>query len=138
MIVFCACSAGGVLWPLDAAAQRHRPRVRTPVVVSAGYYPYYSSPYFYDPLFYGGFYQPFYMGWYPLYAQYPYPRGGYYGYSRNWASGRLQIKPRDAQVYVDGDFVGIVDQFDGGFQRLHLPTRGHDLRGARQGSRPER
>src|SRR5258708_1492443 len=138
MIVFCVCLAAGVLWPTDAAPQRHRPRVRTAVVVSAGYCPYYYSPYFYDPLFYGGFYDPFYMGWYPLYAQYPYPRGGYYGYSRNWASVRLQIKPREAQVYVDGYFVGIVDQFDGVFQRLDVPTGEHDIEVYLKGYRPYR
>src|SRR5260221_13757614 len=111
MIVLCACRAVGALWPAAAAAQRrggYRPPVR--VVVSAGFYrPYYSRP-FYDPFFYSGFYSPFYMGWDPFYAQYPYPYG--YGYPRrysgSWASARLEVKPRDAQVYLDGYLVGMV------------------------------
>jgi hypothetical protein len=135
MIVFCACLAAVVIWPADAAAQRHRPRgrVRTAVVVRAGYY----RPYFYDPFLYGGFYDPFFMGWYPIYAQYPYPIGRY-SYSRNWASVRLEIKPKDAQVYVDGYFVGIVDQFDGVFQRLDLPTGEHEIEVYLKGYRPYR
>ena len=131
MIVFCACLAAGALWPADAAAQRrggYRPvvRVRPAVVVSAGFYrPYYYRPYYYGygPLFYNGFYSPFYAGWYPFYGQY-YPR---YYYGGNWASARLEIKPRDAQVYVDGYLVGMVDQFDGVFQRLDLPTGEHEI-----------
>jgi PEGA domain-containing protein len=139
MIVFCAWMTAGAIWPAEAAAQRHRPRVRTAVVFSAGYYrPFYYGPYYYDPFFYSGFYDPFYMGWYPLYAQYPFPRGGYYAYSRNWASVRLQLKPRDAQVYVDGYFVGIVDQFDGVFQRLDLPTGEHEIEVYLKGYRPYR
>ena len=126
MVVVCASLTAAVLWPSDAAAQRrggyHAP-VR--VVVSAGYY----RPYYYDPFFYRGFYDPFYAGWYPVYGQYPiygqYPRSRYY--SGNWSSARLEVKPRDAQVYLDGYFVGIVDQFDGMFQRLDVPTGEHDL-----------
>ncbi len=38
---------------------------------------------------------------------------------------RLKIKPRDAEVYVDGFFVGIVDEFDGVFQRLHIESGTH-------------
>lgn len=127
MIVFCACLAAGALWPADAAAQRrggYRPvvRVRPAIVVSAGYY----RPHYYTPFFYSGFYGPFYSGWDPFYAQYPYPRG-YYGYSGNWASARIEVKPRDAQVYLDGYLVGMVDQFDGVFQRLDLPTGEHEI-----------
>jgi hypothetical protein len=149
MIVFCACLAAGALWPPDAAAQRRGgyrspPRVRTSVVVNAGFYRPYYRP-FYPSFFYGGFYSPyygpFYSGWDPFYAQYPY---GYpYGYGRgyysgNWASARLEVKPRDAQVYLDGYFVGIVDQFDGVFQRLDLPTGEHEVTVYLKGYRPYR
>jgi hypothetical protein len=37
------------------------------------------------------------------------------------------ITPRNAQVYVDGQFVGLVDDFDGSFQRLHVETGEHEL-----------
>jgi len=138
-----ACIMAVMLWPTEAAAQRRRPApvrtVGTAVVVSGAYRPfyyrpYYVSPYFYSPFWFGvgfgTFYDPFYSGWYPLYAQYPgYPYPGYprYYYSGSWASARLEIKPRDAQVYVDGYFVGVVDQFDGVFQRLDLPAGEHEL-----------
>lgn len=127
MIVFSGCLAAGALWPADAAAQRrggYRPvvRVRPAVVVSAGFY----RPAYYHPFYYSGFYGPFYSGWYPFYAQYPYPYGRY-SYSGNWASARIEVKPRDAQVYLDGYLVGMVDQFDGVFQRLDLPTGEHEI-----------
>jgi hypothetical protein len=134
--VACACITFMMLWPADAAAQRRgyrRAPVRTAVFVSAGFY----RPIYYDPFFYGGFYNPFYLGWYPIYAQYP--RGYYgYGYGGYWASARIEIKPRDAQVYLDGYFVGMVDQFDGVFQRLDLPAGEHELTVYLKGYRPYR
>ena len=33
---------------------------------------------------------------------------------------RLDIEPRDAQVYIDGAYAGLVDDFDGVFQSLRL------------------
>jgi hypothetical protein len=35
------------------------------------------------------------------------------------------VKPRDAEVRVDGYFVGTVDEFDGAFQRLNLESGPH-------------
>jgi hypothetical protein len=135
LVVGCACITALMLWPADAAAQRRgyrRAPVRTTVFVGAGFY----RPIYYDPFFYPGFYDPFYLGWYPIYAQYPRPYyGGYGGY---WASARLEIKPRDAQVYLDGYFVGVVDQFDGVFQRLDLPLGEHELAVYLKGYRPYR
>ncbi len=42
---------------------------------------------------------------------------------------RIQVKPAkdEAQVYVDGARAGLVDDFDGVFQRLNLPTGRHDV-----------
>ena len=40
---------------------------------------------------------------------------------------RLKVRPRDAQVYVDGYYVGIVDEFDGVFQRLRLEKGPHQI-----------
>ena len=37
------------------------------------------------------------------------------------------MRPRFAEVYVDGYFVGVVDQFDGVFQRLHVETGAHRI-----------
>ena len=137
MIVFCGCLAAAALRPADAVAQPHGggyhggPHGGTTVVVSAGYYrPYYYAPFFYGGFyggFYSGFYNSFYAGWYPFYAQYPYPAPYYGYYGPAWASARLEMKPREAQVFVDGYFVGNVDQFDGVFQRLDLPTGEHEI-----------
>ena len=37
----------------------------------------------------------------------------------------MKIKPREAQVYVDGYLVGDVDSFDGAFQKLGIESGGH-------------
>ena len=39
---------------------------------------------------------------------------------------RLQVKPRDAEVFVDGYIVGIVDDYDGSFQQLPLAPGEHE------------
>lgn len=69
--------------------------------------------------YYGGYYDPWY-GAYPSYGQSTYTSGGE-------GSLRLKIKPREAEVYVDGYYVGIVDNFDGIFQRLHVETGPHRI-----------
>ena len=70
-----------------------------------GYRPYYYGVY--DPFFYG-----------------PYP---YYGAGYDQSSVRLEVKPEETEVYVDGYYAGIVDSFDGFFQRLRLPTGAHEI-----------
>jgi hypothetical protein len=37
------------------------------------------------------------------------------------------MQPRDAQVFVDGNYACIVDDFDGSFQSLRLSQGGHKL-----------
>jgi len=37
------------------------------------------------------------------------------------------VQPRDAEVYVDGYYAGIVDDFDGVWQRLRLDDGGHRI-----------
>ncbi len=49
-----------------------------------------------------------------------------YGYD-NTASARLLISPRNAQVYADGQFVGVVDDFDGSLERLRVPLGEHEI-----------
>jgi hypothetical protein len=61
------------------------------------------------------------------YGQYPYPPyyyGAYYDYT---GSARLQVTPRNTQVYIDGYFVGVVDNFDGNLQRLNVEVGEHEL-----------
>jgi len=40
---------------------------------------------------------------------------------------RLKVKPREAQVFVDGYYAGLVDDFDGVFQSLRLSPGGHKI-----------
>ena len=68
------------------------------------------------------------FGGYP-YA-YGYPYSPYYGYGYPYygsGSLRLQVNPRETEVFVDGYYAGTVDDFDGTFQRLHLEPGDHDL-----------
>jgi hypothetical protein len=55
----------------------------------------------------------------------PYPPGPY----RLMADADLKVTvtPKDAAVYVDGYLAGIVDDFDGVFQRLRLEPGGHEI-----------
>ena len=86
---------------------------------------YYNYPYYYPrrsyPYGYGSFglgyfyYDPF--TWYPYDYSYQF-RG--YGYGYPTGELRLQVRPRDAEVYVDGYYAGRVDDFDGMVQALRL------------------
>ena len=58
---------------------------------------------------------------------YPYPYGYYGRYYEPEADVRLDIKPKQAAVYVDGYFAGQVDDFDGLFQRLHVTPGEHEI-----------
>ena len=93
------------------------------VVVRGGYGGYYGYPYM--GLGYG--WGPYWGGgWYGQYWGYPYPYwgGGYYDLG---AELRLEVKPKEAQVFLDGYYVGIVDDFDGTFERLHFKPGDHEL-----------
>jgi hypothetical protein len=72
--------------------------------------------------YYGGYYDPWYGG-YPDYGQ----TGGYSQTFDDDGSLKLKLKPRNAEVYVDGYFVGVVDDFDGIFQRLRLESGPHRI-----------
>jgi hypothetical protein len=105
--------AAAVLLPAPAEAQGRRgPRIatRATVVIGAGAY---YRPYVYDP-------------WYPYYW---YPAPYYYGgrYYSDSSALRLQVTPRQTEVFVDGYYAGVVDDFDGTFQRLNLEPGEHEL-----------
>lgn len=112
---------------------------------------YYGGGYGYGGYGYGGYgysYSPFYypygfgmgyglysgLGWNPYYGD---PMDPYYGGAGGYSSGlyntrdqgnlKLKVKPRAAKVYVDGYFVGTVDQFDGAFQKLALNGGRHKV-----------
>jgi len=88
------------------------------------YYPYgygafglgyfYYDPYSWGRTYYGGYYD-----------SYPYYGGGSYGYPTGEL--RLDVSPRNADVYVDGYFAGRVDDFDGIFQSLRLEDGPHQI-----------
>jgi hypothetical protein len=88
----------------------------------------------------GGFYyaDPFWYG-YPWYAYpYQYPIGRYpygYGFADRDSAVRLEVTPKEAEVFVDGYYAGIVDDFDGVFQRLRVPPGEHELTLFREGYR---
>jgi hypothetical protein len=50
---------------------------------------------------------------------------------------RLQVHPRDAAVYVDGYYAGVVDNFDGVFQRLTLEAGPHRIELEAPGFEPQ-
>jgi hypothetical protein len=102
--------------PVEAEAQRRRPAVRvvrTPVIVSGYYYGY--PRWYYDPWYQWGPYG------------YPYPPYGYGFRDELTTSVRLEVEPKEAEVFVDGYRAGVVDDFDGVFQRLRLRPGGHDI-----------
>ena len=88
-----------------------------------GWYPGYGFGlgYFYDP-----FWSPGYYGYGGYYGG-GYGGGSGYYRSRGYDTGslRLKVQPRDAKVYVDGYFVGVVDSFDGVFQKLAVEAGTH-------------
>ena len=60
----------------------------------------------------------------PAAAQFPYPPVHYVAPD---ASVKFDVKPKNAAVYVDGYFAGIVDDYDGTFQRLYTAPGGHEI-----------
>jgi PEGA domain-containing protein len=117
------------------------------------YDPYYSNRYSYwSPYGYGyglGYfsYDPFlfsgmgYPGYYGGGAYDPYYGGGGYssGYSQSYrdvGSLRLKVKPSNAQVYIDGYYVGVIDSFDGVLQRLRVEAGTHRVELRAEGYEP--
>jgi hypothetical protein len=108
-----------------------------PIVVTPRY-PYYSlyrSPWTYGAFGLGYRYDPYQYGY--GYGYYPYAGSGYYApygsygsysaYDYDTGALRLKVKPRDAQVFVDGYFMGVVDSYDGLLQRLRLDSGPHRI-----------
>lgn len=114
--------------PTEALAQRRavrRPAGRPVVYVAARPY-YYYRPVYFSPFFgyYGG-YGAWYGG-YPFHYYGHYPPYGWHYRDYN-GSARIQVQPRHAEVFIDGYFVGTVDDFDGWLQRLHVAPGEHEL-----------
>jgi PEGA domain len=112
LAILFVTAALSAVWPATAQAQ-YRRGVRQVVFVRGAFY----DPFFYDPWF--GPWGP----WYPS----PYAYGYYPRFAGPEADVRVLVKPNNAEVYVDGYYAGIVDDFDGIFQRLRLPPGEHEI-----------
>lgn len=115
LLLFAAALAMVTTVPALAEAQRRvgPRRISGRVVVVRAYtYP----RWYYDPWF----------QWGPYGRPYPYPYG-YGAWDGLTASLKLEVKPRDAEVFVDGYRAGVVDDFDGVFQRLRVRPGGHEI-----------
>jgi hypothetical protein len=124
--------------PATGRAVPRRPGDGSTIIIDrggyGGFYPwgwgglglggYYGSGYYG-----GGYYDPWAWGWYDPYPPAVY-RGAYEG------AVRLKVKPRDAEVYVDGYFAGEVDDYDGVFQRLKLEPGPHRIEVRLEGYEP--
>lgn len=151
LVLVAGLAVVATLWPATALAQRRgraRPAaVRQAVVVRAPTYrPYYRS-------YYRPYYSPYYRSYIglsfaygypgPFYAGYGYPWGfypgyGYYAVGQSTGSVRVQVEPRQTEVYADGYYVGIADDYDGVFQRLRLPPGAHEIELYLEGHRSAR
>ena len=123
-------------------AERRHPRAGTGTGTGSRYGGRYPS----HPIY------PGYPGWgwggyAPAYWNYWWPYRSY-GYGYGWGGGgygpvgagavysyadtdrgsiRVLVDPSEARVYIDGYYAGVVDDFDGLFQRLHLAPGRHEL-----------
>jgi hypothetical protein len=102
-------------------------------------YRYYRPSYYYYP--YGGAFGLGYFYYDPFWWDYPYGYGYGYGYPYGYGYGygsryyraagygavKLKVKPKEAEVYVDGYYVGQVSDFDGIFDRLDLEPGPHRI-----------
>jgi hypothetical protein len=89
--------------------------------------------YYANPFWYGYPWLPYGSGYAYQYPVAPYPYG--YRFAEPDSAVRLEITPKEAEVYVDGYYAGVVDSFDGMFQRLRLPPGQHELILFREGYR---
>ena len=91
----------------------------TRIVTVYPWRPYYYRPHFSIGVYYGagGVYD---YGYTPSYYYDPIP-------GRTYGGVRITEAPRDAQVFADGYYVGIVDDFDGAFQHVNLEAGQHRI-----------
>jgi hypothetical protein len=120
---------GGTVSPRDRAVVRTSPppnRDHDHDYDHVYVYPsYWSYGHYYDPFYFHlGYlaYSPW--GWMPAFYGYPYgyAAGSYQAHGYDIGRVRLKVKPRDAEVLVDGYYAGTVDDFDGMMQSLRLDS----------------
>jgi hypothetical protein len=119
----------------------YRPRLGFGIYIGAphGYVsygrPYYARPYQYPYAY--GYAAPYPYPYSPSYAYPPYA-GVYAAPPANASYGgvRLEVMPPDAAVYVDGFYAGIVEDFDGAWERVALAPGPHRFEIAAPGLEP--
>jgi hypothetical protein len=129
----------------DGRAQAERRHRATPTPWNTGFYPYgYYSPWWYgggfwNSLWWWDWYEPFAYGHYGHYGSYgPYGHYGRSGRYGHYGSGRrgggydfgaldLDVSPAKTEVWLDGEYIGRVDAFDGFPQYLWLEEGTYDL-----------
>jgi hypothetical protein len=102
-------------------------------ILPSSRWPYFSSAFGIGAL--GSYQDPLSSGYYgyagyPTYAPDPFDAAGPTG------GLRLRVEPQDAEVYVDGYFAGIVDDFNGRFQQLKLTADAHRIEVRAPGYQP--
>jgi hypothetical protein len=81
-------------------------------------YGYWDQDAYWAPYYYGYGYGYGYGSSYPRYSR---------GYYREAGALRLRVEPEQTKVFVDGYYAGVVDDFDGIFQRLYLAPGRHEV-----------
>jgi len=119
--------------PIVGIAVPRPPGSVTPPIVlpPGGWYPWWIGGGYGG--YYGGSYlwgaDPWFGGWgaadWDPYEIYGASAGG--GSSDDEGALHIKVKPSTATVYVDGYYVGLVDDFDGLFQKLHLQPGSHRI-----------
>lgn len=109
--------------PIAAEAQvRRGAPIRQRLILHGGVY----RPVFFSPWYGYGYGYGYGYPWYPYRFGYPY-QFGYYGRYDASSAVRLEVTPKNAEVYVDGYRAGVVDDFDGFFQRLRVQPGEHEI-----------
>lgn len=136
--------------PLDAAPRGghggsgrhfggHRGSGRHVIVVRPGFWGWGFGSW-YDPYWYGYGY-----GYGPYYRGYSGRYGYGYGMPGNWAVVDTDVSPESARVYLDGQYIGTADDFDGypdylylrrGRYRLEFRLEGYETRTIEVDARP--
>jgi len=122
----------------SSTAERRHPRAGTGSG-GGGYYPGYPGYPGYPTWGWGGYYPGYGGYWWPYGYYGGWYGGGYWGYPgyggavyysstpSEGGSIRVLCDPAEARVYVDGYYAGVVDDFDGLFQRLHVAPGRHEI-----------
>jgi PEGA domain len=131
----------GGFYPYRPYYYPYRPGITVGFYAGFGYgYPYYYGAYPYAYPYYGSYGYPYPYGGYPYAAAgygAPAPQS-YVSAQPGVAYGGIRIEgaPKDAQVFADGNYVGVVEDFDGPVRHLNLPSGSHQIEIRPNGMQP--